>query len=458
MPRVTVETVDHVARLARLSLTDEEKHALRPPARGDPRLGGVAPGPRHVGRAAHEPRRATPRPSARTSRATSLDRETRARGGPRPRGGPLPRAAGDRGMSGLVGTDRLGDPRAGSPRARSPARRSCARHLDRIAAAEPGDRRLPPRLGRPRPRPRPAARRRPRRGRARPASRRRAARGQGRPARRGPPHDLRLARSSRAIARPSPRPPSRGSRRRARSWSARRTWTSSRWARPPRTAPTSRRATPGTSSRVPGGSSGGSAAAVAARMAPARPRHRHRRLDPPARGALRRRRASSRPTGRVSRYGLVAFASSLDQVGPLARTVEDAALVCSAPLRPRPARRHERRARPCPTSPQALAGERPGPARRRALGLPRARASRRRRWPRFRESLARPRVGRRRARRGVAPPPPARDRDLLPRRHRRGLEQPRPLRRRALRPARARRRTTCSACTARRATSASGRR
>ena len=51
-----------------------------------------------------------------------------------------------------------------------------------------------------------------------------------------------------------------------------------------------------------------------------------------------------KPTyGRVSRYGLVAFASSLDQVGPFARTVTDAALLLGVDRRPRPAGRHRRR-------------------------------------------------------------------------------------------------------------------
>ena len=94
---------------------------------------------------------------------------------------------------------------------------------------------------------------------------------------------------------------------------------------------------PWNTNRIPGGSSGGSAAAVAARLTPAA-------TGTDTGGSIRQPASfcgitGIKPTyGRASRYGMVAFASSLDQAGPMARSAQDCALLLSAMCGPDPDR------------------------------------------------------------------------------------------------------------------------
>ena len=123
---------------------------------------------------------------------------------------------------------------------------------------------------------------------------------------------------------------------------------------------------PWATDHTPGGSSGGSAAAVAAGVVPLA-------LGSDTGGSIRQPASfcgvlGLKPTyGRVSRYGLLAFASSLDQIGPFARTAADAALVLQAIAGADPADATAS-AEPVPDFSQALTGSVEG----LRIGVPRA--------------------------------------------------------------------------------------
>jgi aspartyl-tRNA(Asn)/glutamyl-tRNA(Gln) amidotransferase subunit A len=118
--------------------------------------------------------------------------------------------------------------------------------------------------------------------------------------------------------------------------------------------------------RIPGGSSGGSAAAVAARMVPIA-------LGSDTGGSIRQPAAlcgvvGLKPTyGRVSRFGLIAFASSLDQIGPLATSVADAAATLQAIAGADP-----RDATSTPAEVPDFAASLTGDIQRLRIGVPRA--------------------------------------------------------------------------------------
>ena len=249
------------------------------------------------------------------------------------------------------------------------ARRRAGGRRDHLGRAHPGpprpDRRgrrrgarVPPRRRRRRARPRPRASDE-RRAAGSPRPRWTACRSRSRtcsPPRGCPPPAGRG--SSRAGSRRTTPRSSRSSARRGCRSSARPTWTSSRWAPRPSTRRTAPTRNPWDLDRIPGGSGGGSAAAVAAFEAPLA-------IGTDTGGSIRQPGAVTgtvgvKPTyGGVSRYGLVALANSLDQAGPVTRTVLDAALLHEVIGGHDPLDSTSHRRSRCPTSSRRPARARP---------------------------------------------------------------------------------------------------
>ena len=186
---------------------------------------------------------------------------------------------------------------------------------------------------------------------------------------------------------------------------------------------------PWDTTKVPGGSSGGSAAASAARLAPFT-------TGTDTGGSIRQPAALTgitgvKPTyGRVSRYGMIAFASSLDQAGVLAQSAADAAAVLKvmAGFDPKDSTSVDA---PVPDYPALLGCAAQGPENRPAARvLRRPRAAQRAAHPRCARGLH---LARRRDRRGEPAAPADVGADLLRGRARRVLVESVALRRRALR-------------------------